>query len=463
MLEPSVARDVLDEALSTGGDFAEIFMEDRRDHTLVLQDGRIETANSGRIHGAGIRVYVGLNAVYTYTNETDREGLLRCARQAAGAVKAQRAQPEKAAAIVRQSVRSVHPYLQLPSQTDAHKKADILRAANAAARSAGGEIAQVVCSYRDSEQDVLICNSEGLMVTDRRVYTRMGCQVVASDGTENQSAYESPGALMGFELFADRIDPAAYGRKAAQTALTMLHAPQCPSGVMPVVIDNGFGGVIFHEACGHSLEATSVAFGMSEFCGKLGQQIAAPCVTAIDDGTLPNEWGSENVDDEGTPTTRLVLIENGILKNYMIDRLNGKRMGMAPTGSARRESYAYAPTSRMRNTYIAPGDDDNEAMIATMGDGLYAAKMGGGSVNPATGEFNFSVQEGYLVKGGKIVSPVRGASLIGKGAEVLMRIDRVGRDMRMAQGMCGSLSGSVPTNVGQPMIRVSSMTVGGRA
>ena len=202
---------------------------------------------------------------------------------------------------------------------------------------------------------------------------------------------------------------------------------------------------------------------MSEFAGKLGRQIAAKCVTAIDDGTMPNEWGSENVDDEGTPTTKLVLIENGILKNYMIDRLNGKRMGMAPTGSARRQDYSFAPTSRMRNTYIAAGEDDDAEIISTMGDGLYAAKLGGGSVNPATGKFNFAVNEGYLVKDGKITTPVRGASLIGKGAEVLMRIDRVGRDMQMAQGMCGSLSGSVPTNVGQPMIRVTSMTVGGRA
>lgn len=187
------------------------------------------------------------------------------------------------------------------------------------------------------------------------------------------------------------------------------------------------------------------------------------CVTAIDDGTLVNEWGSENIDDEGTPTNKLVLIENGVLKNYMVDRLNGKRMGMAPTGSARRQSYAFAPTSRMRNTYIAPGNDVDNEIISSMGNGLYAAKMGGGSVNPATGEFNFAVQEGYLVKDGKIAEPVRGASLIGKGADILMKIDRVGRNMKMSQGMCGSLSGSVPTNVGQPMIRVSGITVGGRA
>lgn len=463
MINPTLAQEALNLALSTGGDFAEIFLEDRRNNTLVLQNDRLETVNSGRIHGAGIRVYVGLNAVYTYTNDTDPEGMLRCAKKAAQAVRDQKEGLVKAKPFYTPAMEIVHTFRQLPSQTAAKQKADILRAANAAARSVSNEISQAVCTYTDSEQDVLICNSEGLFVTDRRVYTRMACTAVASSGMENQSGSENPGAMMGYELFLDRVDPAYYGAKAAKTAVTMLHAPQCPSGVMPVAIDNGFGGVIFHEACGHSLEATSVAFGMSEFCGKLGQQIAAPCVTAIDDGTLPNEWGSEHVDDEGTPTTKLVLIENGVLKNYMIDRLNGKRMNMAPTGSGRRQSYAFAPTSRMRNTYIAAGNDDNEEIISSMGNGLYAAKMGGGSVNPATGEFNFAVQEGYLVKDGKIASPVRGASLIGKGADVLMKIDRVGKDMKMAQGMCGSMSGSVPTNVGEPMIRVSAITVGGRA
>ena len=324
------------------------------------------------------------------------------------------------------------------------------------------EIAQASINYLDSEQRVWIANSEGLFTSDLRVYTRFSVSAIASNGTENQSGFFGPGGMQGFEIFDRHIDPEFVARKAAKMAVTMLHAPLCPAGQMPVVIDNGFGGVIFHEACGHSLEATSVAPGNSEFCGKLGQKIAADCVTAIDDGTMLNEWGSENIDDEGLPTTKLVLIENGVLKNYMIDRLNGLKMGMAPTGSGRRESYAYAPTSRMRNTYIAAGNDDEDEMIRTMGDGLYAAQMGGGSVNPATGEFNFSVREGYLVKDGRIVSPVRGASLIGKGSQILMRIDRVGREMTMGQGMCGSRSGSVPTNVGQPTIRVSRLTVGGK-
>lgn len=463
MLDQTVACDVLDAALSTGGDFAEIFMEDKRANSLVLQSNRLEKVNSGRTHGAGIRVYVGLNAIYTYTNDTSRDGLLNCAKQAALAVKTQKTGIVTASPFVVADIKNIHQIKITPSQAQTRSKADVLRAANAAARLTSDEISQVICSYSDSEQDVVICNSEGLYVTDRRTYSRMSCQAVAASGTENQAASAGPGAMMGFELFLDRVDPAKVGKEVGEAAVKMLHAPVCPSGVMPVVIDNGFGGVIFHEACGHSLEATSVAFNISEFSGKLGQQIAAPCVTAIDDGTIPNEWGSENVDDEGMPTTKLMLIENGILKNYMIDHLNGKRMGMAPTGSGRRQDYTFAPTSRMRNTYIAPGNDSNEEMIATMGDGLYAAKLGGGSVNPATGEFNFAVNEGYLVKDGKITTPVRGASLIGKGADIIMQIDRVGKDMQMAQGVCGSQSGSVFTNVGQPMIRVKSMTVGGRA
>ena len=460
MIASTVATKTLDIALSRGGDFAEIFYEDRKDNSLLLRNNRIETVNSGRIHGAGIRVYVGLNAIYTYTNDTSPEGLYRCAKQASEAVVSQNRVVSQPLQLTKAPV--IHTIQQWPSQTEANKKAEVLRAANASARACGDAISQVLCSYADTEQEVHIYNSEGLCISDTRVYTRLSCLAVASNATENQQAHSAPGAMMGFDFFSTRVDPVALGKDVATSAITMLNAPSCPAGYMPVAIDNGFGGVIFHEACGHSLEATSVAFGNSEFCGKMGQPIASACVTAVDDGTIANEWGSTAIDDEGMPTTKLVLIENGILKNYMIDKLNSKRMGMAPTGSGRRQSYAYAPTSRMRNTYIASGTDARESIISTMGDGLYAAKLGGGSVNPVTGEFNFAVDEGYLVKDGKIAHPVRGASLIGKGAEVLMRIDRVSSDMRMAQGMCGSLSGNVPVNVGQPMIRIAGMTVGGR-
>ncbi|MBP3454479.1 MAG: TldD/PmbA family protein [Clostridia bacterium] len=460
MLDQNIAREVLACAVRTGGDFAEIFMEDRVDHSLMMRSGRIENVNSGRIHGAGVRVFSGTNAIYVHTNDTSREGLMACAEQAAAAVKSGKGcvvEAFKPSCYVRPEEIRI-----LPTDVKAAVKAEKIRAAEAAARRVSKEIVQVNVGYTDHVQDVLICNTEGVFATDRRVRTRMSVGAVASNGTEIQTGMEGPGAAMGFEIFDERIDPEKYGELAARQAVTMLHAPLCPAGVMPVVIDNGFGGVIFHEACGHSLEATSVAFGVSEFSGKLGQMIAAPCVTAIDDGTMVNEWGSLHIDDEGMPTTNLTLIENGVLKNYMIDKLGGRRMNMAPTGSGRRQSYAWAPTSRMRNTYIAAGKDDEAEMIATMGDGLYAKKMGGGSVNPATGEFNFAVNEGYLVKDGKIAHPVRGASLIGRGSEVLLKIDRVGKDMQMGQGMCGSSSGSIPTNVGQPMIRVSSLTVGGQ-
>ena len=450
MLDQKIAQEVIDCALSTGGDFAEIFYEDRLNNGVMMRSGKVESINSGRLHGAGVRVYLGLRGVYVYTNDTTREGLLACARRAASALHADSrvtAQPLRATEYV-----NCHPIAILPSQVKTARKIEKMRAAQGVL-SQYDEVVQGMIRYTDSEQRVWIANSDGLYTSDTRVYTRMSISAIASNGTENQTGTSNPGALQGFEIFDSRIDPEAVAHKAAKQAITMLHAPVCPAGIMPV---------IFHEACGHSLEATSVAVGASEFAGKLGQKIAADCVTAIDDGTMPNEWGSENIDDEGTPTTRLVLIENGVLKNYMIDRLNGRRMQMQPTGSARRQDYSFAPTSRMRNTYIAAGNDDNDEIIATMGDGLYAKSMGGGSVNPATGEFNFAVSEGYLVKGGKIVHPVRGASLIGRGSEILTKIDRVGKDMQMAQGMCGSLSGSVPTNVGQPMIRVSSITVGGR-
>ena len=459
MLKENVAQAVLAEALKTGGDFAEIFLEDRLNNGLSMLSGKVETVLSRRLHGAGVRVFNGVQGVYVYTNDTTEAGLIACARRAASAVAAQSRCAAKP--LLWQDTPSIHFIKEMPDQVQGRRKVEKMKAAQAVLKQYG-EIAQASVSYSDSVQRVWIANSEGLFTSNTRVYTRFFVSAIASNGAENQTGFTGPGAMQGFEVFDHRIDPEAAARKAADQAITMLHAPQCPAGVMPVVIDNGFGGVIFHEACGHSLEATAVAPGNSEFCGKLGQKVASEKVTAIDDGTMPNEWGSENIDDEGTPTTRLVLIENGILKNYMVDKLNARRMQMPITGSGRRQGYMFAPTSRMRNTYIAAGTDDNEEIIASMGDGLYAKAMGGGSVEPSTGKFNFAVSEGYLVKGGKIVHPVRGASLIGRGSEILPLIDRVGKDMQMAQGMCGSISGSVPTNVGQPMIRVSSMTVGGR-
>lgn len=461
MIQPALAQAVLARALATGGDFAEIFAEDTVSNNLTMTDNRMENALSAHRYGAGLRVFKGTQTVYVYTNDLTEAGLTRLADQAAAAMGATRVQAP-AFSLIERVNPNINPCLVTPSSASTARKVPIVKAAYAAAKDADPSIAQVNSSLLDVDQKVLIANSEGLYTTDRRIRTRLMVSAIASNGSENQQGYVGPGARRGLELFEQIIDPAAMGREAARIALTMLRAPQCPAGVMPVVIDNGFGGVIFHEACGHSLEATSVGRGNSVFCGKLGQKIASDVVTAVDDGTLPGEWGSLNIDDEGQPTARNVLIEKGVLKSYLIDRLGSRRLNLPMTGSGRRESYQYAPTSRMTNTFIVNGQDSTEEMIATMGDGLFCAKMGGGSVNPVTGEFNFAVLEGYRVKDGKIDHPVRGATLIGKGSEVLFNIDRVGGNLSQAQGMCGSMSGSVPTNVGQPMIRVTQMTVGGR-
>ncbi len=460
MIRKSTAELVLAYAVSTGGDFAELFLEDTRSGGISLVNGTIDNANTSRTHGAGIRIYHGLESIYVHTNDTSEEGLVKAAKQAASAIGS--GCEMRDITLTGAKCTNIHRIDRMPMDISGSEQAKLVHAAYDTAKSYDSSIIQVSTGISGSETDVTIANTEGLFISDTRVYTRFRVMAIAGDGKENQTGFRGPGAMMGYELFRDRVDVEAEAKDAARCAVTMLRADNCPGGIMPVIIDNGFGGVIFHEACGHSLEATSVALGNSEFCGKLGQQVASPIVTAIDDGTMPNEWGSINIDDEGTPTTRLVLIENGILKNYMVDRLNGRRMNMPVTGSARRQNYTYAPTSRMRNTFIAPGNDDEAEIIATAGNALYAKQMGGGSVNPATGEFNFSVQEGYLIKDGKIDRPVRGATLVGKGSEILPKIDRVGRNMKMAQGVCGSISGSVPTNVGQPMIRVTDITVGGR-
>jgi len=457
MISRAAAQRVLERALSTGGDFAELYMENGESHSISMLDGVVENAAFSRKHGAGIRVLKGTQSAYAYTVDTSEEALLETAKAAGAIISGEAKKPMAFCTERRGSLEERIPF----STVDNAGRIALLKAGTDAVRSYSTEITKASASYMDTVKDVLICNSEGLWAEDRRPRTRLAIEAVAGSGSEFQTGREIPAYGMGFEAY-ELIDPAKEGLEAAKTAVTMLHAPECPGGYFPVVIDGGFGGVILHEACVHSLEATSVARGNSEFCGKLGQKVANECVTAIDDGTLKGEWGSLGVDDEGNLPRRNVLIEKGILKGYLVDRLGSRIMNMPMTGSSRRQSYEYAPTSRMTNTFIAPGNDDEEAMIKSLGEGLFAKKMGGGSVNPLTGEFNFAVLEGYWVKNGEVYCPVRGAALIGRGAEVIQKIDMVGRHMWMGHGMCGSRSGSVPTNVGQPRIRVSGMTVGGK-
>lgn len=461
MLNQSTAELALKRALCSGADFSELYLEDTDATTLTMTRGKMETAVSGRSFGAGIRVIKGTNSVYVYTNDCSEAGLVSAAEQAAAAIGA--LGDDGAVSLTWGATPQViAPIAVPPAGVAIARKADRVREAYAAATAFDALVVQSEVTYRDWAKRFWLANSEGLFTSEEHTYTRLGAMAIASDGKETQTGFKGPGRQMGFELFDSIVDSAALGREVARMAVTALKAEPCPAGRMVVAIDNGFGGVIFHEACGHALEATSVAKGSSVFADKLGQVIATPVVTALDDATIVNGWGSANIDDEGTPTQRLTLIENGVLKNFLIDKLGGRRMGMRPTGCGRRQSYRYAPTSRMSNTFIAPGESTNEEILGSMAEGLYCRSMGGGSVNPATGEFNFAVTEGYLVKNGQIDRPVRGATLIGKGSEVLTRIDMVGQALDFGQGMCGSESGSIPADVGQPMIRVADMTVGGR-
>jgi TldD protein len=458
MIKKEIINDVLDAALSRGGDFAELFIEDRFNTMISLVSGDIEKSLSGRDFGIGIRVFKDLKSIYVYTNNTDKANLIKLAKEAALGMEEQKKHNKME--LIKTEMLNKHIIKKYPASILSKDKINLMKRAYDRAKAYDKLIQQVKINYMDYDKKIIVANSEGLYKFDRRTRTRLSVTSIASKDNEMQTGAESIGAHKGFELYDNnRVDEVAI--EASRVAKAMILAQKCPSGKMDIVIDNGFGGVIFHEACGHGLEATSVAKGNSVFASKLGEKVASEVVTAIDDGTLKNEWGSSNIDDEGHNTTKNILIENGTLKNYMVDKLNGRRMKMDSTGSSRRQSYKYAPTSRMTNTYIANGNSTKEEIIKNTKNGLFARKMGGGSVNPMTGEFNFSVMEGYIIKNGKIIKPVRGASLIGKGTEVLNQIDMVANNMTFGQGMCGSSSGSIPVNVGQPTIRVKNLTVGG--
>lgn len=459
MLEKNQLHEILDLCLETGGDHAEIFEEKKQTYQVSMLNGKVENVNSGIIYGVGIRIFHENQSVYAYSNDTSMENLRTMAKNLAGSYDDEKKNISFELNEVVYENR--HPVLIDPSTVDSAKKIEVVRKANQSALEYDDVIQKVITNYMDEKQEVAISNTEGKYIRDARIRTRLMIQAIAMHEDAMETGFYGPGASKGFEFY-DEIDPAEAGKEAARIAKTMLFADECPSGNMPVIIDNKFGGVIFHEACGHSLEASSVAKGQSVFCGKLGQKIAGEKVSAVDDGSIPNGWGSSNVDDEGNFTKRNLLIENGILKGYMVDSLNGRRMDMPSTSNSRRQSYKYETTSRMTNTFILAGEDDLDEMIKEIPYGLYCKSMSGGSVDPSTGDFNFAVQEGYLIQDGKIVKPVKGASLIGNGADTLLKIDRVARNLDRAQGMCGASSGSIPADVGQPAIRVSSMIVGGR-
>jgi TldD protein len=461
MLNRQTAESVIDHALSLGADFAELFVEKNETNIVSTLSDAVQSVESGINFGIGLRLVYGSKVLYGYTNKTDRDELLRIASVLAA--KDLRDPVSTLQAFDFNQIPDIHPASKVLSvDAETESKIAYLMAADRAARAAGEQISQTRGSCMQREQHVEIFNSEGLHTNDRRNYIRANLTAIASAAGEQATGSWNDGGLLGWEIEAS-IDPRKTGEEAARQALVNLTAKPCPSGRMPVIIGNGFGGVIFHEACGHLLETTSVAKKASVFHDQMGEMIASPIVNAVDDGTMANEWGSINIDDEGMPTQRTQLIKDGRLTNFLVDRIGAQQTGFARSGSGRRESYKFAPASRMRNTFIEPGDAKMDDMIASIDKGIYASHMGGGSVQPGTGEFNFAVTEGYYIENGKIQYPVKAATLISTGPKVLKEISMIGQDFSLACGMCGSISGAVPTTVGQATLKVDDILVGGNA
>ena len=459
MIKKEICQQVLEECLKTGGDFAEIFAEDTVKNTFEMTSGKMTQINTQNLHGVAIRILKGYKEINGYTNDFSLESLLKLAKELSASLEGEDLGIKFE--IKEEATANVIEVVKKPSQVSNEEKISYMQKLYESAKGYSEEIVQVICTLSDEEQHVLIANTLGKYIEDNRNHIRLGGSAVAGFNGQMQSANDSIGANQGYELLkVEEIEE--MGKAIAKSAVTMVHADEMVGGVYTVVIHNGFGGVLLHEACVHGLEATSVAKGASVFCGKVGQNVASDIVTAIDDGTRENQWGYLNCDDEGNPTQKNVLIENGILKGYLVDYRNSRIMNHPITGSSRRQNYRLAPTSRMTNTFFAPGKDKFEDIIKNTKYGLFAKKMGGGSVNPSTGEFNFAVNEGYMIEDGKITKPVRGATLIGSGAKVLLNIDMIADNLAFGHGMCGSASGSIPTDVGQPTIRVQNMVVGGR-
>ncbi len=460
MIDRQVVEEVLAVALEGGASFAEVFAEDVRRSSVSLDDGRIESLASGRDRGAGIRVVAGGTTGFAHTADLSPAGLRAAARAAAAAVAAdgERRRPSVVATATEPGAVAIDP-----ADVAKDTKVALLRRAEDVARSADTAISQVSARYADSRRRILVANSDGVLAGDDQTRTLFSVNCVASGDAGLQTGHESIGLSIGFELF-DRYDVEEMAARAAERALTKLRARPAPSGTLPVVIGPGSGGVLFHEACGHGLEADLVRKGASAFANRLGEQVASSLVTLIDDGTMDEEWGRFAIDDEGAPAGRNVLIEDGVLVDYLWDGLRAREEGRASSGNGRRQSYRHLPMVRMTNTYLAGGDTDPSDIIASVANGVYVARLGGGQVNTASGDFVFGMVEAYLIENGEITAPLREGQLIGNGPRVLQQIEAVGNDFEMGPpGTCGKDGQGVPVGDGVPTLKVAELTIGGTA
>jgi TldD protein len=460
---PGVMDGLLGSALRGKVDDADIYLEYRINEELVLEENVVKKASRHVSQGAGVRAQAGVRTGYAHTDDISVRNLEEAARQARTI--AQDAGSSGALALGRNTPHDLYSLPESPVVTDLQRKLELLRRADAETRAADPRITQVIVSLSAEEVVMLIATASGWTVGDIRPLTRMSVTAIAEDGAKREVAAFGGGGRVTFDYLLEDDRWKRWAREAARQAVLKLGAVDAPAGTMPVVLGPGWPGILLHEAVGHGLEGDFNRKGVSAFSGRVGHKVASELVTVVDDGTIANRRGSLNVDDEGTPTGRTVLIENGILRGYLQDRLNARLMGMAPTGNGRRESFAHPPLPRMTNTFMLAGEDDPQEIIRSVDRGLYAVSFGGGQVDITSGKFVFSASEAYLIEGGRVTAPVKGATLIGHGPDALTRVSRVGHDLKLDEGVgtCGKDGQSVPVGVGLPTIRIDSMTVGGTA
>jgi TldD protein len=452
----------LDEALSAGGDYADLYFEYLATSSLSIDESIVKSAVQGVSLGVGVRVIAGERTGYAYSDDLSPEKIRRAARVAAciakGPAKVDKTGFEEA------NKRDLYPILQAPNETSLTERVELVKRADRAARAYDSRVFQVQASYADSLRQVLVANSDGVLSFDRQPMARMGVGVLARQGEGSpQRGYSGGGGRVALDFFLNEKTPEYFAHEAARQAIVQLDAVPAPAGEMTVVLGPGWPGILLHEAVGHGLEADFNRKKVSAFSDRIGQQVASPLCTVIDDGTIRNRRGSLNVDDEGAPTQKNVLIEKGVLRGYLFDKLSSRLLHAGPTGNGRRESYQHIPMPRMTNTFMLAGESDPDEIVRSTPRGLYCANFGGGQVDITSGNFVFSASESYLIEDGRITRPVRGATLIGNGPEALKYVSMVGNDLKLDEGVgiCGKEGQSVPVGVGIPTIKVDRMTVGG--
>lgn len=461
-IDAQLAERLLGEALSTGGDHADLYFEYQSGADFAFEEQRVRTVGRAITLGLGVRVVRGEASGYAYTEELSEERMVEAARTAAQI--ATRGGPAAPVALRLPALPSFYPVRELSLVRPGDDKVALLRRADAAARGYDSRIVRVEVGFAEGWTDVLVVSSEGVMARDRQPMVRLAVSAVAEERGKRQTGRSGTAKRRGLDLFDEPgATPEEHGREAARLAMAMLHAQEAPAGPMEVVLAPGESGILLHEAVGHGLEADFNRKQTSNYSGQLGRQVASPLCTVIDDATLASARGSINVDDEGTPGGRNVLIENGKLVGYMQDRISARHFGTKPTGNGRRESFRQPPLPRMTNTLLAAGNDDPEDIIRSVARGVYAKRFSGGQVNISNGDFVFALTESYLIEDGKLTAPLRGVNLIGNGPDVLRKVTMVGHDFELSDGTwtCGKDGQSVPVGIGTPTVKISQITVGG--